>query len=341
MIKSEFKHWISEVLASEAFQINAIQGDASFRSYYRVHHADKSYIAMLAPPDKEKTDAFVAIAKSWKSDGLQVPTVWAWQPQHGFALLSDFGDVLLLDVLNDKTAPQYYMKAMQALIPLQNAKPLDYPLPPFAGGHARQELGLFDEWFVNKLLNYHLSPKEQIGLQKVYDLLLTSIQNQPQVVIHRDYHSRNLMVLKNDELGVIDFQDAMIGPITYDLASLLKDCYIAWPENQIHGWVQDFYQMLKAEKRLQNVSFAEFLQWFDCVGLQRHLKVLGIFSRLKLRDNKPNYLKDIPRIMQYVLNVTGRYPFFTEFDQWLKLVVLPILPKALDEHIMPSDSKVA
>lgn len=321
--------------------MNPIQGDASFRSYYRVHHADKSYIAMLAPPDKEKTDAFVAIAKSWKSDGLQVPTVWAWQPQHGFALLSDFGDVLLLDVLNDKTAHGYYTKAMQTLIPLQRAKPTDYHLPPFAGAHARQELGLFDEWFVEKLLNLHLSTKEQNSLKKVYDLLLMSIQNQPQVVIHRDYHSRNLMVLNNDELGIIDFQDAMMGPITYDLASLLKDCYIAWPEEQIHAFVHDFYQMLKVENRLGDVSLAEFIQWFDCVGLQRHLKVLGIFSRLKLRDNKPKYLKDIPRIMQYVLNVTGRYPFFSELDQWLRQTVLPVLPKALAEHAMPSDSKVA
>jgi aminoglycoside/choline kinase family phosphotransferase len=341
MIKSEFKHWISEILASTDFQMNPIQGDASFRAYYRIHHADKTYIAMLAPPDKEKTDAFVAIAKSWKSYGLQVPTVWAWQPQQGFALLSDFGDTLLLAVLNDKTAPGYYKRAMQTLLPLQIAKPSDYHLPPFIGAHARGELGLFDEWFVEKLLNISLSSKERNHFENIYELLLNSIQNQTQVVIHRDYHSRNLMVLHDNDLGVIDFQDAMIGPITYDLASLLKDCYIAWPENKIVAWVQDFYQMLKDKKRLEDVSLAEFIQWFDYVGLQRHLKVLGIFSRLKLRDNKPNYLKDMPRIMQYVLNVTARYPLLSEFDSWLRQMVLPILPEIMALHALSSDSKVA
>jgi len=256
-------------------------------------------------------------------------------------LLSDFGDTLLFDVLDDKTAHHFYMKAMQTLLPLQIAKPLDYHLPPFGETHARQELGLFDEWFIEKLLNLSLSAKERTLLETVYHSLIACVQNQTQAVIHRDYHSRNLMVLPDNGLGVIDFQDAMIGPITYDLASLLKDCYIAWPKDKIYAWVQNFYQLLKDEKRIHDVSLAEFIEWFDCVGLQRHLKVLGIFSRLKLRDGKAGYLNDIPRIMNYVLDVTQRYPFLSELDHWLQQRVLPILTQCLTEHARPPDSKVA
>jgi len=339
--KLDFKHWIGEALATEHFQINPLKGDASFRSYYRVHHADKSYIAMLAPPDKEKTDAFVAIAKSWKTYGLLVPTVWAWQPQEGFALLSDFGDTLLLNVLDKHSAPSYYAKAMQTLLPLQMAKPVDYPLPLFAGLHTANELALFNEWFVEKLLGLSLKGGEQKLIQTVFDDLGRCVQRQPQTVIHRDYHSRNLMVLPDETLGVIDFQDAMIGPITYDLVSLLKDCYITWPKETVVSWAKDFYQELKAAKRIHDASFTEFMEWFDCVGLQRHLKVLGVFSRLKIRDNKAQYLNDIPRIMEYVLDVTEQYPFLQPFDNWLRQVILPILTPALAKHAIPSDSKVA
>ncbi|MGE3318910.1 MAG: aminoglycoside phosphotransferase family protein [Candidatus Berkiella sp.] len=341
MKKLEFKHWISEALGTEHFQINPLKGDASFRSYYRVHHADKSYIAMLAPPDKEKTDMFVAIAKSWKTYGLLVPTVWAWQPQQGFVLLSDFGDTLLLNALDKQSAPGYYAKAMQSLLPLQRAKPVDFQLPAFAGAHTANELGLFNEWFVEKLLGLSLKPGEQELIQTVFNDLALCVQEQPQVVIHRDYHSRNLMVLPDERLGVIDFQDAMMGPITYDLVSLLKDCYIKWPKETVAAWAMDFYHALKAQNSIGDVSFGQFMEWFDGVGLQRHLKVLGVFSRLKIRDNKAHYLNDIPRIMEYVLEVTQRYPYLQPFDNWLRQVILPILSPILAEHATSSDSKVA
>lgn len=341
MSKLDFKHWIGEALGTEQFQINPLKGDASFRSYYRIHHADKTYIAMLAPPDKEKTDAFVAIAKSWKTYGLLVPTVWAWQPQQGFVLLSDFGDTLLLNVLDKHCAPNYYAKAMQTLLPLQMAKPVDYPLPLFAGVHTANELEVFNEWFIGKLLDLTLAAPEQKLIQTVFNDLGACVERQPQTVIHRDYHSRNLMVLPNDTLGVIDFQDAMIGPITYDLVSLLKDCYIKWPRQAVMAWAKDFYEALKTQKRIQDVTFDQFMEWFDCVGLQRHLKVLGVFSRLKIRDNKAHYLNDIPRIMEYVLEVTAQYRFLESFDNWLRQAILPILTPALAEHAISSDSKVA
>ncbi len=329
MIKSELKHWIDETLGTQQYQIAPLQGDASFRSYYRVVVADKTFIVMLAPPDKEKTDAFVAIAKSWQTHGLSVPTVLAWQQQAGFALLSDFGDVLLLNVLNEQTVDSYYSKAMQILFPLQNAEPLEYPLLPFDAAYMRQELSLFNEWFLKNLLKTSLTASEDVLLQGVFNHLIAVGQMQPQTVIHRDYHSRNLMVLPDRSLGIIDFQDAMLGPITYDLVSLLKDCYIAWPLERVHHWALNFYQALHEQNRLEKVSFSEFLEWFDCVGLQRHLKVLGIFSRLKFRDNKAHYLNDIPRIIDYVLAVTQRYPFLAEFDAWLRQRVLPLLTPAL------------
>lgn len=341
MIKSELKHWVDETLGTQQYQISALQGDASFRCYYRAHLADKTYIVMLAPPDKEKTDAFVAIAKSWQTHGLSVPTVLAWQQQAGFALLSDFGDTLLLDVLNEQTADSYYAMAMQSLLPLQVANSLEYPLQPFDAAYMRQELSLFNEWFLKKLLKISLSEQEETLLQEVCNHLIVVGQSQPQTVIHRDYHSRNLMVLPDSRLGIIDFQDAMIGPITYDLVSLLKDCYIAWPLEKVQDWARRFYQALQEQGRLKNSSFAEFIEWFDYVGLQRHLKVLGIFSRLKLRDNKAQYLNDIPRIIDYVLAVTQRYPFLAEFDVWFRQCVLPMLTLALAEHAAPSESKVA
>ncbi|MCS5710115.1 phosphotransferase [Candidatus Berkiella aquae] len=341
MIKSDFKHWIGESLGTTHFQITALKGDASFRTYYRIQAADKTYIAMLAPPEKEKTDEFVAIARYWESQGLCVPQILAWQQQAGFVLLSDFGDVLLLDTLNEQTVDMSYSLAMQSLLPLQMARPTDYRLPSFGATHVRQELSLFDEWFLGTLLNVVPTENEQQLLENTYHQLIQVVTEQPQVVIHRDYHSRNIMVLPNHHLGIIDFQDAMIGPITYDLVSLLKDCYIAWPLTRVHHWAHDFYNMLHKQKRIKDVSAEQFIEWFDCVGLQRHLKVLGIFSRLKFRDNKASYLHDIPRIMDYVLAITEQYSFLTEFDSWLKQSVLPILMPTLTKYTLSSQSQVA
>jgi len=335
-IKPEFRQWIANQLGGEAFTLVPLTGDASFRSYYRAATQSQNYIVMLAPPEKERTDAFVAIANAWHAGGICVPEVMGWEPQQGFVLLSDFGDTLLLDKLNPHTADDYYHQAMQMLPQLQRQDGGVYPLPLFDEAHIRLELSYFQDWFLTKLLNIDIPSAIQSMLENVYAQLVICFQAQPQVTVHRDYHSRNLMVLPHT-LGVIDFQDAMLGPITYDIVSLLKDCYIRWDNEQIEQWVRVFHHTLP--QTLLNVDETTFLRWFDWVGLQRHMKVLGIFSRLHLRDNKPRYLDDIPRILNYVLNVTSSYPEWRDFDRWCRLEVLPRLEQL--PHFQHVDFKVA
>jgi N-acetylmuramate 1-kinase len=307
--------WIENKLKGEVFALSEIQGDASFRSYYRVRTDNTTYIAMVAPPEKERTDIFVHIARAWKTHGLSVPTIIEWDIEQGFVLLSDFGDVLLLDVLEPQNVDHFYSIAMKNITSLQS---FNGPLPSFDEAYVRRELGLFREWFVEKLLGLTITPPVDALLEKWNKELIHIITSQPQVAIHRDYHARNLMVLDTQALGIIDFQDAMVGPITYDAVSLLKDCYIRWPREKVCHWVENFRMMMK---NTASVDPALFLQWFDGVGLQRHLKVLGIFSRLKIRDQKARYMQDVPRILHYILEVTGQYPSFKEYDDWLRSAI--------------------
>lgn len=339
--ESAFKQWIAAQLGTQNFLFEPLQGDASFRTYSRIKQADKSYIAMLAPPIKERTDIFVAIANTWKQHGLQVPQILGWEPQQGFVLLSDFGDILLLDLLTPESMENFYERAMQAIALIQKVSGGEYVLPLFDEAYVRLELSLFQDWFLKKLLAKNVSPTQTEMLEQVSKALIDNFVSQPQVTVHRDYHSRNLMVLPDESLGVIDFQDAMKGPITYDLVSLLKDCYITWPSIEVNRLVNHFFEKYVKDEIPSAVDFSLFLQWFDWVGLQRHLKVLGIFSRLKLRDNKPNYLQHMPRIMQYVLTVTAKYPAFMEFNHYLQTEVLPTMLDVLQEQNIEFKSKVA
>lgn len=327
-IKSDFKQWISEQLQSEDFDVQSLRNDASFRSYYRIKQQDYSYVVMDAPPEREKTDEFVEIAKLWKTHALPVPHVFAWEKQKGYVLLSDFGDTVLLDVLNDHNVENYYHQAIDLLVHLQERAPQNLPL--FDETHIRSELSLFEDWFCTKLLNLTLSQDEKNLLESVTQQLVANCLNQPQVTIHRDYHSRNLMILSEaGHFGLIDFQDAMIGPLTYDLVSILKDCYVKWPSEKIQVWAKQYFEKINSLMPELN-NFELFMQWFDLTGLQRHLKVLGIFSRLKLRDNKPRYIHDMPRIIQYVTDVTGRYEMLAPFDEWLRKSILPELSRIVE-----------
>jgi len=271
---------------------------------------------MVAPPVREGTDIFVHIARAWKAHGLQVPTVEAWDPAQGFVLLSDFGDTLLLEVLTPETADHFYTLAMHNIAVLQSFKET---LPRFDEAHIRQELGVFREWFVEKLLGHALTPSDEALLAQWNQQLIDNITTQPQVAIHLDYHARNLMVLK-EGLGIIDFQDAKIGPITYDAVSLLKDAYIHWPREKVCDWVEQFRVLLN-EKYAYGFDPVQFLQWFDWMGVQRHLKILGVFSRLNLRDQKTRYMQDVPRVLGYVLEITKHYPAFVQYDAWLRALV--------------------
>lgn len=340
-LESELKQWVGAQLETHHFLFAPLQGDASFRTYYRVQHGNNSYIAMLAPPAKERTDAFVAIAKAWKGYDLQVPEVLAWHQEHGFVLLSDFGDTLLLDRLSIESVDEFYLQAMKNICALQSTTILDFAIPPYNEDYVRLELSLFQDWFLAKLLGFEITEEIKQLYEETTQQVVSYFIQQPQVVVHRDFHSRNLMVLQNGTLGLIDFQDAMTGPITYDLVSLLKDCYITWPKQDVHRWVAFFFELLKKEKKAPAIDFQQFLKWFDWVGLQRHLKVLGIFSRLKLRDNKSQYLQHMPRIMNYVLEVTGIYPQLSNFHHFLQADVVPQMNTSLLQQLNAGTQKVA
>lgn len=293
--------WLEEILAPSQFSIKPLTGDASFRRYFRLFHNNETRIIMDAPPDKESIESFLLITNLLKEFGICAPTIHNFDKKQGFAILDDFGDTLLLNKLNPITANQLYKAAINTLIRMQQTPTTGAtPLPSFNQQFIFQELNLFKEWFLEAYLKIKLTSAEKTLLDETFDWLSKEILQQPQVFIHRDYHSRNIMLLNENtpvKLGVIDYQDAMWGPLTYDLVSLLKDCYIQWPREQVLSWLNYFYDQTPVAKQY---SFPHFIRAFDYCGLQRHLKVLGIFSRLYLRDNKPNYLRDLPLSLHYV-----------------------------------------
>lgn len=304
-------YWLNQVLMTNDFQRVSLAGDASFRRYYRIFVREQRYVVMDAPPP-EAPHLFMEIASALADIGISVPLIVASELTNGFLLLSDLGDRLYLPELNTQTADVLYTDAFQALLKIQSCKA---PVPQFDKPLLQRQLGIFREWFLGKhkgltsdLLVSKISPAKLQILDTIYDKLIKTIEDQPQVFVHRDYHSRNLMILENGNPGVIDFQDAVIGPITYDLVSLLQDCYIIWPRARVVDWVAD-YQNLATKHGLlsKTVSRSEFLRWFDWTGLQRHLKNLGIFSRLNYRDGKIQYLKDIPYVLHYVQETSARY----------------------------------
>jgi aminoglycoside/choline kinase family phosphotransferase len=294
--------------------------DASFRRYFRIKSSEAQFIVMDAPPDKENTEPFVRIAGLLKSSGVNVPTVFQQNRTDGFLLLEDFGSQCFLDMLNADNAESLYQSAFESLFKLQTG--IEIPgcgLPNYNEELLLRELTIFDEWFLKQLLDI----ETPVSLwETVRAFLVSSALEQPICCVHRDYHSRNLMVLSHNSPGVIDFQDAVVGPITYDLVSLLRDCYIAWPEQQVEQWMGRYYRRL-SEENLVNCSLTRFQRWFDLMGLQRHLKAIGIFSRLHLRDGKSNYLNDIPRTLNYVTAVCAAYPELDDFNSFLHNHVCP------------------
>jgi len=277
---------------------------------------------MDAPPGKENTEPFIRIAKLLAQSQVNVPTIFQQNLADGFLLLEDFGSQCFLDRLDASTAADLYQSAFDSLFKLQTQTPVqDSGLPDYDEPLLYRELAIFDEWFLGQLLDIQISAPVW---DKLRALLTTSALEQPRTCVHRDYHSRNLMVLDSNSPGVIDFQDAVIGPVTYDLVSLLRDCYIAWPEQQVEQWRLNYFERLQ-QAGLINCSPSQFKRWFDLMGLQRHLKAIGIFSRLHLRDGKSGYLNDIPRTLNYVTAVCTAYPELAEFDDFLQDHVLPAM----------------
>jgi len=311
--------WLEQILASTQFTLIPLTGDASFRRYFRLHYKGSTQVIMDAPPDKETLEPFLAIADLLSTNGLSTPKIHAVDKKQGFAILDDFGDTLLLHALSSQPADKLYKAAMDTLNILQlNTISKAAQLPPFDKNFILYELNLFKEWFLHAYLKLNLSTTEEALISQTFDWLSAEVTKQPNVLIHRDYHSRNIMLLEQDDkikLGIIDFQDAMYGPFTYDLVSLLKDCYIQWPREQVMSWLSYFYEHSSLAKQY---SLPDFIRAFDYCGLQRHLKVLGVFSRLYLRDNKPSYLQDMPLTLHYVVACLECYPQFDSFYHFIQ-----------------------
>jgi len=295
-----------------------IHGDASFRRYFRVHSENKHYILMDAPPKKEACKPYIAITNAFRALGLHTPEIYRADLEQGFLLITDFGDCTLLSLLNSETADRYYQTAFDYLLTIQACEKVEpYTLPLFDANLYQKELHLFREWYLQRHLDHTLSRSDSAYLDHMDALLIEDALAQPQVCVHRDYHSRNLMVLENEALGILDFQDAVRGPITYDLMSLLRDCYIEWPFDRVQSWALAYHQLLLQHGRLSHDDPEQFLRWCDWIALQRHLKCIGIFARLHYRDHKSEYLNDIPRVIRYAKMICQRYPEFAELEKIL------------------------
>ena len=307
--KQQLEAWLQTNL-NDTFTLTTASADASFRRYFRVHLGGdykgyKTLIAMDAPPPQEDCTPFVNVAKLMLDAGLNVPQVIAQDLEHGFLLLSDLGDHTYLSQLNSQNAQKLYGDATDALIKLQLASKPD-TLPLYDQALLTREMQLFPDWYIAKHLNFTLNAEQQGWLQSTFDVLNKNILKQGQVTVHRDYHSRNLMIC-NDNPGILDFQDAVTGAITYDLVSLLKDAYIQWDEEKIIDWAVRYWEKARKLKLPVPQDFSEFYRDFEWMGAQRHIKVLGIFARLSHRDGKDSYLKDMPLVMHYLRKVCERY----------------------------------
>jgi len=297
--------------------------DASFRRYFRVIVDGETLIAMDAPPPQEDCTPFVHAAEVFGAAGLNVPKIIAQDIPNGFLLLSDLGNTTFLSALQApnglEVAADLYRDASNALVKMQLASKPDV-FPPYDEALLTREMQLFPDWYVSKHLKATLTDAQQQVMNKTFAMLNANILAQPKVYVHRDYHSRNLMVQENShDLGVLDFQDAVYGPITYDLVSLLKDAYISWEEDQVLDWAVRYWQSARQAGLPMSEDFAEFYRDFEWMGAQRHIKVLGIFARLYHRDGKDGYLKDMPLVMDYLRRVCDRYielkPFLRLLDE--------------------------
>ena len=285
------------------YRLDPASEDASFRRYLRLQADGESLIVMDAPPELEPCDQFVKVAQMLRGAGLNAPEVKSWEQQQGFLLLSDFGSRDYLSELDDNSVAQLYGDALDALLVMQTRiDPAD--LPPYDDALLYREMGLFHDWFLGELLDIALDSAQQEAWQSAMRKLADNSHAQPQVFVHRDYHSRNLMRLERENPGILDFQDAVRGPVTYDLVSLLRDCYIAWPAERVRQFASHYHAAVRAAG-LVDVDAGQFLHWFDLTGIQRHLKAIGIFSRLKIRDGKSGYLGDIPRTFRYLRDVSA------------------------------------
>jgi N-acetylmuramate 1-kinase len=314
----QLNRWLARELGQSFSHVAPASTDASFRRYFRVHASDGPYIAMDAPPGREDCRPFIAVAELLLGLGLHVPQVLRADLEQGFLLLSDLGTRQYLAELDETSVERLYGDALGALATLQACGPNEAQLPPYDRARLRAELELFREWYLQRHLGLRLSASEHAHLDRAFRRLEDAALEQPRVCVHRDYHSRNLMVTARNNPGILDFQDAVVGPVTYDLVSLLRDCYIAWPRARVEEWAMGYYELARQSGIVRAEHERPFLRWLDWMGVQRHLKAVGIFARLNRRDGKPGYLRDIPRTLGYVREVSARYPELGELHGLLE-----------------------
>jgi hypothetical protein len=326
---AEICNFLQKQWPNDEFRLDPISGDASFRRYFRIVVGEQSWILMDAPSLLDDSQRFMAICQAYATAGLQVPQIVAVDLTAGLLLLSDLGNDLLQFSLNDENVKVWYRHALGLLPAVRRVKQSQVgELPTFDSAFLQRELQIFNEWFIAKHLGLTVSAVQQDMIAQVFSLLTTSALAQPQAGMHRDFHSRNLMIQPDQRLAVIDFQDAVLGPVSYDAVSLLKDCYLTWPDALISELRDEFLTQLQQEGTVAaDYSPATFKRDFDLMGLQRHIKVLGIFCRLWHRDGKAGYLADLPRVFVYVLQTCDQYSELTEFAKWLRLEVEPTFIK--------------
>ena len=311
------KDWLQNQLKLVLNDLSPASADASFRRYFRAKTHQGTFIVMDAPPEKEPIQGFIEIALALSSVGVHTPEIKAQDIQQGFLLLEDLGNTTYLDKLQINSS-ELYSDAIDALLLIQQgSKKNKLDVPAYDAEKLEQEMDLFETWFIKKHLNIEINKQMQASWHDCKQILIKACLEQPQTWVHRDYHSRNLMITKSNSPGVIDFQDMVKGPITYDLASILKDCYIEWPRKKQLSWLEEY--RLKAQQRSifgkVSITPEQLTQWFDLTGLQRHLKVLGIFCRLYYRDGKDQYLNDLPLVAKYTLETLSLYPQLTPFNE--------------------------
>ena len=310
---SEF--WVSECIGKD-FVLYPASEDASFRRYYRVKTPGKSFILMDAPPDKESISDYIKIGFEMVDYGINAPKVFYKDQNLGFILMEDFGDKTFQKEFSSNRLKDLYIRAIDNIINMQLSLKINN-LEKYTQEKLYTEICLFNEWYLDKYKKIKLDNNEIANLEIIFKKVISDNITQNQFFVHRDYHSRNLMVLENNDLGILDFQDAVLGPMTYDLVSLLKDAYIELEEEDAIDLVINFWEKAVDKNLLQKGDFSDFFMQYELMGVQRHLKVLGIFSRLSIRDHKNNYLEDIPLVEKYLLKASERYQFLSPLKKIL------------------------
>ena len=323
---TELLTWLESHFSVDNINLIPLTGDAVFRRYFRFQCQGVAYIAVDAPVQLSNNLAFVAVQEILQQVDVNVPDIIAADLVQGFLCLSDFGDGLLADKLSNENMHLHYSNAIAELKKMLTCQTsLIETLPLYDKLFVNTELAIFSEWLLEKHLGIHLTVDEKIRLNSCFDTLVSAIAEQPKVFMHRDYHSRNIMLLDNEKLGIIDFQDAVQGPVIYDLVSLLRDCYVRWPNELLAPLVEDYRQQVQNYLPNENISREKWQYWFDLTGLQRHIKASGIFARLHHRDNKSAYLADIPLTLTYIKDVSSQYDKLDFLHELVATRVIPAL----------------